>query len=62
MWMLYALGPLSFYAVYRVFFLEGNRWRRGYYHIHQAVDDLQSDDVRERWRALDNICNVRCQC
>ena len=59
MWGLWALWPLSFAAFCRLFFVDGFRWRRGYYHIHQAVDELQRDDDAARWRALDSVCNVR---
>jgi hypothetical protein len=59
MWLLYLAGPLTLYALWRLFFVERHRWRNGYYHVHQAVDGLRSPDAAARWRALDAVCNVR---
>jgi hypothetical protein len=58
MWAMFAAPPLLFLLLYRIYGVEWYRWRKGYYHIHQAVDDLCSDDVHVRWAALDMVCNV----
>lgn len=58
MWALYLAPFLIFLLLYHIYVTEWYRWRRGYYHIHQAVDDLCSSDIRVRWAALDMVCNV----
>ena len=59
MWALYLLPWALGYLVYRLYFVEWYKWRNGYYHIHQAVEDLRSGDVHVRWASLDKVSNVR---
>jgi hypothetical protein len=59
MWLLFATGPAALYVLHRLYVVEWYRWRHGYYHVHEAVDLLQSPDDAVRWRALDKVCNVR---
>ena len=59
MWATFAAPPALLAAAYHVFVTQRQRWRRGYYHVHQAVQDLQSDDIAVQWQALDRVSNVR---
>lgn len=57
MWAQFLVGPALLYALYS-FVVSWHRWRYGYYHIHQATEDLKSENVFVRWSALDTISNV----
>jgi hypothetical protein len=61
MWLLFLAAPALAALAYWLYVEEWNRWRYGYYHIHQAVFDLRHSDARVRWHALDNVSNVRLQ-
>ena len=58
-WALWAATPLSLFLLFWVYIVEWYRWRYGYYHIHQAVEALASDDIDEVWTAVDRVSSVR---
>lgn len=57
MWGQFLAAPALLCALYSLT-VSWHRWRYGYYHVHQAAEDLKSDDICIRWSALDTISNV----